>query len=93
MQTLTVNRAISCEAINDTEVLDLKEDNILQIREVLVQQSIPVRKEEIPTQAELKQHPYLHHIQLPEIDADVGILIGSKVPKPAEPLLKIGALY
>lgn len=48
--------------------------------------SIPVGKEEIPTQAKLKQYPYLHHIQLPEIDEDVGIFFSYNIPKASEPL-------
>ncbi|XP_003724582.2 uncharacterized protein LOC100890015 [Strongylocentrotus purpuratus] len=86
LQTLTQSKAVNCEVINDIEVLDLKQENNLQIREAFVQQSIPVGKEEVPTQAKLTQFPYLHHIQLPEIDEDVGILIGNNIPKASEPL-------
>lgn len=43
-------------------------------------------KNKIPTQAQLKQYPYLHHIQLPENDEDGGILIRNNIPKASEPL-------
>ena len=66
--------------------MDLKEESNLKIQEAIVRQLIPVSQEEITTQAVLQQYPYLQHIQLPEINEDVGILIGNNVPKAAEPL-------
>lgn len=40
---------------------------------------IPVRKENIPSQEDVNQWSYLREVKIPQIDADVGLLIGWKV--------------
>ncbi len=50
-----------------------------------MQKEIPVKKENIPTEKDLEQWPYLKEVKLPQIDADICLLIGSNVPKALEP--------
>ena len=42
---------------------------------------IPVQKENIPKQEDIAKWPYLKDVSLPQIDAEVGLLIGTNVPK------------
>ena len=60
-------------------------NTFLALSKVYTQNKIPVTRENIPTQKELKKWPYLKEVQLKEIDADVGLLIGVNTPKAMEP--------
>lgn len=53
--------------------------------QMFTQCSIPVCKENIPVQDDLKDWPYLKDVQLNSIEAEVGLLIGTNVPKAMEP--------
>ncbi|XP_030841821.1 uncharacterized protein LOC115924137 [Strongylocentrotus purpuratus] len=86
LQTMTQDKVIRCQVLKDLEVMDLKGNNIIDLQEVFVQDTIPVSKEEIPTTAHLKEYPYLRHLNLPDISCDVGLLIENNVPRAAEPL-------
>ena len=57
----------------------------LDLPKVYAQSKIPVSKENIITQADLKRWPYLNGIQLKEIEADIELLIGTDVPQAMEP--------
>lgn len=62
------------------EVSSLGSNKFLALPEVLTQSSIPVDKENIPSQEDLRKLPYLT-----TIEADVRLLIGFNVPKAMEP--------
>ncbi|KAJ8403145.1 hypothetical protein AAFF_G00360610 [Aldrovandia affinis] len=47
--------------------------------------SIPVHTENIPKQSEIRKWPYLSEVRLPEIEADVGLLIGANCSSAMEP--------
>ena len=49
-------------------------------------QDLPVSKEDIPTQADVDKWPYLRGVHLPDVDADIGLLIASDVPTVFDPL-------
>ena len=85
LQTLTEDRLTNCEVISDLEVLDLEEKTSINVDEAYVQ-AIPISKTEVPSSAELNKYSYLRGIQLPELDAEVGLLIGNNIPEAAEPL-------
>ena len=40
---------------------------------------IPVSHDDIPTSEDLKAWPHLHSIELQDIDADIGLMIGNNV--------------
>ena len=47
---------------------------------------IPVSKEDIPTQSDVDQWPHLRGVYLPEVDAEIGLLIACDVPTVFDPL-------
>lgn len=53
---------------------------------------MPVEKSNIPQQQDLEKWPHLKHVCLPEIDAEVEILIGTDVSSALEPLEVIGSI-
>ena len=57
----------------------------------MLEKEIPVKKESIPSEMDVKQWSYLGEVKLPQIDADIGLLIGSNVPKALEPLMVLSS--
>lgn len=68
----------------DLEICGLESDEYVDLPHVFTQNKIPVRKENIPSR-EVNQWSYLREVKIPQIDADVGLLIGCNVPKALEP--------
>ena len=67
------------------EVFDLDEQNFVELPTVFSTPQLPVSKDSIPRQEDVSKYPYLKGIQLPKIDAPIGLLIGNDVPKALEP--------
>lgn len=71
--------------VSDLEVSNLSSDDFLDFPDVFTQKSIPVGKENILQQRDMKKWTYSKDINLPRIEADIGLLIGANVPKAMEP--------
>lgn len=67
------------------EVSSLAEDNFLELPDVFTRRTIPISRENIPRQKDLRQWSYLKDVHIPEIDAEVGLLIGCNAYKAMEP--------
>ncbi|XP_054869314.1 uncharacterized protein LOC129349591 [Amphiprion ocellaris] len=85
LTTMGEQKAVSCKAVPDLEVSSLEDDNFIELTEVFAQKAIPVSKENIPTQEDVDKWPHLRGVQIPLINADVGLLIGTNVVKALEP--------
>ena len=88
MSTMTDEKVVASQIINNLEIMDLQEHNNIQLPVVYTQEQIPVSEEDIPRQGDLTTWPYRQHIELPPSDEDVhvGLLIGSNVPRAMEPI-------
>lgn len=71
--------------LSGLEICGLKENIYIDLPEIYTYKDIPVSKENIPVQEDLKRWPHLHGIELPHIKADIGLLIGCDVHKAMEP--------
>lgn len=71
--------------LTDVEVSGLDESAYIQLPKVFTHSTIPVQQENIPKPHHLKSWPYLAEVYLPEINADVGLLISANNPKTMEP--------
>lgn len=85
LTTMGHQKVVSTYAIRDLEVSGLNDKLFYELPEVLTQREMPVNKENIITQMELVQWPHLAHIQIPHINANVDLLIGTNAPKLLEP--------
>ena len=71
---------------------NLDENNTISLPEVLCRPSIPVSKNEIPTQEDADRWQYLQgYVYLPTINSDVELLIGANVPQALQPKQIIGS--
>ena len=67
------------------EVLDLGEENLFELPVVFTRPSLPVTTESVANQQDVEKWRYLSKVKIPNIDADVGLLIGSDAPEILEP--------
>ena len=67
------------------EVFDLDEHNFVELPTVFSTPKLPVGKYSIPQQEDVSKYPHLRGIQLPKIDACIGLLIRNDVPKALQP--------
>lgn len=76
LTTMGSERKVSSHILSDLEVSGLEEENYIDLPQTFTQPSIPVKKENIPLQTDVKQWPYLHGVRILHIAAEVGLLIG-----------------
>ncbi|XP_028407167.1 uncharacterized protein LOC114529553 [Dendronephthya gigantea] len=75
---------VECSLV-EMEVFDLDQRNHVDLPKVYSTKSLPIRAECIGRQEDIERWPYLKGITIRHIDADVGLLIGSDVPKMLQP--------
>ena len=67
------------------EVLDLDEDNLVELPVVFTRPKIPVTMENVTDQHDIAGWDYLVKVEIPKIDADIGLLAESNAPEILEP--------
>lgn len=85
LRTMNEEKPVSTYVVSGLEVSSLSGDEFIDLPDAFTHKTIPVDKENIPQQKDLERWPYLKEIQLPQIEADIGLLIGANVPKTMEP--------
>ncbi|KAJ8332985.1 hypothetical protein SKAU_G00418810 [Synaphobranchus kaupii] len=71
--------------ISDLEVCGLEDTKYIELPKVYTHRNIPVHTENIPKQSEIQKWPYLSEVRLPELEVDVGLLIGANCSRALEP--------
>ena len=85
LTTVNGDSPSQCYAVSGLEVCGLKESSFVPLPVVYSQESLPVSRDQIPSQHDVDRWDYLSHIDIPSLDADTGILIGNNVPRAVEP--------
>lgn len=78
--------------MNGLEISSLDGNHFIELSEVFSQKNIPVTKDNIPRQEDVDSWPHLKEVKLPTIQAEVGLLIGTNVPKAMEPLQVVSSV-
>ena len=68
------------------EVFDLNENVLVDLPTVYSVPDLPVTQADVPRQEDIDKWDYLQGVQLPYIDAHVGLMIGCDVPLALQPL-------
>ena len=79
------NQPTKAKLVQNLKVLDLDENECTVLTQSFSIKSLPVSNSEIPLKVDLSNCGYLDGIALPDIDADVELLIGSDYPKILQP--------
>jgi len=74
------NSKTDCRLVS-LEVLDLDEENLFELPVVFTRPSLPVTTESAANQQDVERWQYLSEVKIPNIDADVSLLIGSDAPE------------
>ena len=72
-------------AISDLEVCGWEDTSFIDLPKVFTHRNIPVHTGNIPKQSDIQKWPYLREVSLPEIKADIGLLIGANCSRAMEP--------
>ena len=83
--TMGQNKAMNSLVVRGLEVAALDAKTFMDLPETYTQQEIPVNKEHIPRQEDLRKWPYLQEVHIPAIDANIDLLIGVNAPRLMEP--------
>lgn len=78
-------RVVRSNVVTDLEVSGLNDNDFIKLTEVFAKGVIPVSKDHISQQEEVDQWPHLKGVEVPCINAEIGLLIGTNVPKALEP--------
>lgn len=85
LRTMAQEKPIKSGLVSGLEVSELNGMTFIPLPDVYTQKFMPVTKENIPTQEDIKQWPYLSEVQLPHIDCDIDLLIGMNAANVMEP--------
>ncbi|CAH1277646.1 Hypp9739 [Branchiostoma lanceolatum] len=85
LNTINDTKAVQSEVLDDLEVINLTGENVIPIATAYTQERIPASKDNIISTEDLKAWPHLKEVNVPKIDADIGLLIGNNVPKAGGP--------
>lgn len=85
LKTMGQEKLVSTFKLSGLEVSALTENAYLKLPDVYTQKSIPITKDSIPKEEDIRKWPYLKEVELSLIDASIGLLIGVNVPKALEP--------
>ena len=80
------NSPVDSYLIRDLVVSDLDENDFVNLPILYTRPEIPVSVEDIPTQEDVDRWPYLHDVFIPQVDAEIGLLIASDVPEALDPV-------
>ena len=91
LRTMGQVKTVSSYELSGLEVGNLEGNTFIELPKVYTQDAIPVTKENVATQKDISNWPYLEKVRLNEIDADIDLLIGANSPRALEPWQIINA--
>ena len=85
LKTMLQEKTMSSYRISGLEVAALNSNTFLKLPDVYTQKAIPVTRDNIPKEEDIRKWTYLNEVDLTPIDAGIGLLIGVNAPKAMEP--------
>lgn len=86
VNTMSKPETVLTHIIKDLEVCDLEMNNVIELPTVYSKDKMPVSKVHIPKNEDIVKWPHLQHINLPEIESNIDLLIGNNVPDAYSPI-------
>nr|XP_054607751.1 uncharacterized protein LOC129167238 [Nothobranchius furzeri] len=85
LRTMGQERLVSSCFATGLEISGLQSNSFVELPEVYTQEAIPVSRNNIPLQRDVEKWDYLSTIRIPELNADVELLIGMNASNLMEP--------
>ena len=79
------NSAVDCSLVS-LQISDLNRSRFIDLPMVFSRPNLPISTNTISKQEDVSHWPYLQGINIPEINAEIGLLIGSDVPQALQPI-------
>ena len=73
------SQTLNMHSVNGLQVLGLLMKHFVDMPKVFTKEELPATKEHIPKQQEIKKWSHSTGIDVPDIDSDIGIMIGNNV--------------
>lgn len=86
LTTLEGEKISSVCSLVSLEGSDLNQENVVDLPVVYSRPSLPIPSEAIARQEDVDRWPHLKGINVQQIDAEIGLLIGSDVPQALQPM-------
>ncbi|XP_071094895.1 uncharacterized protein [Haliotis cracherodii] len=86
LETMGHPHSMITYSINHLEVSDPTGENFVQLPKLYTKDRMPVTHQHIPSETNISGWPHLRGVSLPQIDSEIGILIGNNVPDAYSPL-------
>ncbi|XP_006819133.1 uncharacterized protein LOC102802549 [Saccoglossus kowalevskii] len=86
LDTMGVPHVMNTYIVHGLEVCDLQCKNAIDLPKVYTKDKMPVSRHYIPTQDDISHWSHLQGVHVPQINADVGLLIGNAIPDAYMPL-------
>ncbi|XP_073987651.1 uncharacterized protein [Rhodnius prolixus] len=83
--TIHKSATLNCGLVSGLLISDLEENNHIPLPPVYVVEELPVSKGDIVKRSDLEGYNNLSHLDIPDLDEEIGILIGINVPQALEP--------
>ena len=90
---LTTTTISNCNVVTNAQFIqnlevcdDFNENEHVVLSQCFSLKSLPISKNEIPTKLDVSNWDYLNHISMPELNANIGLLIGCNYPQVLRPL-------
>ena len=85
LRTMGQAHTVKTHVLTGLEVAGYDDNRFLDLPEVYTQQTMPVTRNNIATEKDLRRWPYLRKIKVPELEVGVDLLIGTNASKLLEP--------
>ncbi|KAJ8357950.1 hypothetical protein AAFF_G00048870 [Aldrovandia affinis] len=85
LRTMGQEKPVHSYILPDLEVCGLETRDYIDLPKVFIHRDIPVKKENILRQEDVQRWPYLKEVQIPRLEAEIGLLIGTNAPRAMEP--------
>lgn len=85
LRTMGQERPVSSSVVSGLEISNMTGQTFHKLPEVYTQTKLPVSKHHIPKQDSINKWKYLHEVKIPQVDADIELLVGTNAAKLMEP--------
>ena len=91
METMGENYTMTTHEVKKIIVCDIAETHTVEMPALYSKDRIPVTKQQIPSNEDITVWQHLGDITLPQVSADIGLLIGNNVPDAYSPFeIRVG---
>lgn len=85
LRTLGQEKPVSSSVVSGLEISSMAGQKFHKLPEVYTQTKLPVSRHHIPKQDSINKWKYLHEVKIPQLDADIELLVGTNAAKLMEP--------